>query len=181
MTVAVVVMVVAMAVEVMVMAVAVPMSVAVPMAMSVSMAAVAVATSDSRAIDRQRGRAQRENGKRRHNEFLGPCHGLLPICAARGSPCCDRNLDPPDAMRCDRGHASRCNAAASRMFVIAAHRPLTANSEDRAWNDAEAARSALARAATSRDRPGMILSQDRSDGEAFDGLAPRSIQKCRNG
>jgi hypothetical protein len=72
-------MMVAMAVEVMVMAMAVPM----PVPVSMSVAAVAMATSDSRAIDGQRGRAQRENSNRRHNELLGPCHGLLPICAAR--------------------------------------------------------------------------------------------------
>jgi hypothetical protein len=111
-----VMMMVAMAVEV-VMAVAVPMS--VPMAMAMAVTAVAVATSDSRAIDGQRGRAQRENCNRRHDEFFGPCHGLLPICAARGSPCCDRNLDPPDVMRCDRGHASRCSAVDSQMLVVA--------------------------------------------------------------
>ena len=65
------VMAVAMAVEVMmaVLAMTVSMSVAV---------AVAVAASDSRAIDGQRGRAQRESSNRRHNEFLGPCHGSSP-------------------------------------------------------------------------------------------------------
>jgi hypothetical protein len=116
-TVAVVVMVMAMAmaVEVMVMAVAVPMAVA----MSVSMSAVAVAASDRGAIDGQRGGAQRENSKRRHNKLLDTCHGLLPVCAARGSPCCDRKLDQPDVMRCDRDHASRGDAAASRIRCFA--------------------------------------------------------------
>ena len=92
---------------------AVPMSVA--MTVSVSAVAVAMATSHSRAVDGERGRAQRENSKRRHDELPGPCHGLLPVCAARGSPCCDRKLDPLDVVRCDRDHASRRSAAASRI------------------------------------------------------------------
>lgn len=69
------VMMVAMAVEVMMMAVAVPMSMS--MAVTVTMS-VAMASGESRAIDGQRGRAQRENSKRRHNELLDPCHGLSP-------------------------------------------------------------------------------------------------------
>jgi len=68
-----VVMMMAMAVEVMMMAV--PMS--VPMAMAMSVTAVAVATSDSRAVDRQRGGAQRENSKRRHNKLLDAGHVTL--------------------------------------------------------------------------------------------------------
>ena len=76
-----------MAVEVMMMSVAVPMAMAVTVAMSVAMA-----SGESRAIDGQRGRAQRENSKRRHNELLILVMVFLPICAARGSPCCDRKL-----------------------------------------------------------------------------------------
>ena len=94
----VIVVAVAMSVDVMVMAVTVLVTMAMAMAMPMP-------TGDRRAIDRQRGRAQRENGNRRHNELPGACHGHLPIHAARGSPCCDRKLDRLDAMRCDRNHA----------------------------------------------------------------------------
>ena len=103
MAVEVMVMAVAMAVEVMVMTMTVAMFVPVPVAMAV---AVAVATGDRRAIDRQRGRAQRENSNRRQNELPGACHGHLPIHAARGSPCCYRKPDRLDAMRRDRDHAA---------------------------------------------------------------------------
>lgn len=98
-----------MAVAVDVMAVAVPST--VPTVATVpAVPAMAVSTGDSRAIDRQRGRAQRKNRNRRNNEFSDSSHGHLPICAARSSLCCDRNVDLRSVMRCDRGHTGHHNA-----------------------------------------------------------------------